>query len=46
MPSREAKPHFIPPMLLQRASSLPESADWTYEVKLDGYRRAGDQVQK
>jgi ATP-dependent DNA ligase len=25
-------------MLLQRAQSLPEGAEWSYEVKLDGYR--------
>jgi DNA ligase D-like protein (predicted ligase) len=25
-------------MLLQRADSLPEGANWTYELKLDGYR--------
>ena len=29
---------FIPPMLLLRKDSLPEGADWLYELKLDGYR--------
>ena len=38
MPSQEAKARFIEPMLLQRAQSLPEGPEWSYEVKLDGYR--------
>ena len=38
MSSREAKARFIPPMLLQRVSSLPEGLNWAYEVKFDGYR--------
>jgi ATP-dependent DNA ligase len=38
MPSQEAKARFIKPMLLQRAQSLPEGPEWSYEVKLDGYR--------
>jgi bifunctional non-homologous end joining protein LigD len=38
MPSQEAKVHFIEPMLLQRAHSLPDGPEWSYEVKLDGYR--------
>jgi bifunctional non-homologous end joining protein LigD len=25
-------------MLLERTNSLPDSTDWAYEVKLDGYR--------
>ena len=29
---------FIEPMLLMRTSRLPEGANWTYELKLDGYR--------
>ncbi len=29
---------FIAPMLLQRTDSLPDSAQWLYELKLDGYR--------
>jgi DNA ligase D-like protein (predicted ligase) len=29
---------FISPMLLLRADSLPDSAQWLYELKLDGYR--------
>jgi len=38
MPSQEAKARFIAPMLLQRTQSLPEGPEWSYEVKLDGYR--------
>ena len=38
MPSQEAKARFIEPMLLQRTASLPEGLEWSYEVKLDGYR--------
>jgi bifunctional non-homologous end joining protein LigD len=34
----EAKAHFIYPMLLLRKEKLPQGADWTYEIKLDGYR--------
>ena len=41
MPSQEAKARFIEPMLLQRAQSLPEGPEWSYEVKLDGYRALG-----
>ena len=29
---------FIEPMLLLRTDKLPESAEWLYEPKLDGYR--------
>ena len=32
------KAKFIEPMLLLRTSRLPESKDWTYEIKWDGYR--------
>jgi DNA ligase D-like protein (predicted ligase) len=38
MPSQEATARFIEPMLLQRVPSLPEGAEWSYEVKLDGFR--------
>ena len=38
MQRQEAKARFIPPMLLQRVASLPEGPQWSYEVKLDGYR--------
>jgi DNA ligase D-like protein (predicted ligase) len=38
MPSQQGKARFIPPMLLQRVSSLPEGPHWSYEAKLDGYR--------
>ena len=29
---------FIPPMLLLRTDALPDSPQWLYELKLDGYR--------
>ena len=29
---------FIEPMLLLRTDKLPEGPEWTYEIKLDGYR--------
>jgi DNA ligase D-like protein (predicted ligase) len=35
-PKVQAK--FIEPMLLLRTESLPEGADWIYELKLDGFR--------
>ena len=38
MPSQEIKARFIEPMLLQGAQFLPEGQEWSYEVKLDGYR--------
>src|SRR5579872_6237224 len=38
MQRHEAKARFIPPMLLERVSSLPEGPAWAYEIKLDGYR--------
>ena len=37
-PAQAAKAQFIEPMLLQRAASLPQGANWAYELKLDGYR--------
>ena len=30
--------HFIQPMLLLRTEKLPEGSNWSYELKLDGYR--------
>jgi bifunctional non-homologous end joining protein LigD len=33
-----AHAEFIEPMLARLVSELPESADWQYELKLDGYR--------
>jgi ATP-dependent DNA ligase len=33
------KASFIEPMFLTRTDSLPEdSAEWSYELKMDGYR--------
>ena len=29
---------FIDPMLLLRKEKLPDSPDWSYEIKFDGYR--------
>jgi bifunctional non-homologous end joining protein LigD len=37
----ERKPEFIEPMECALVSTLPEGSDWTYEVKLDGYRAIG-----
>ena len=36
--SRKIKPGFVEPMLLLRSETLPEGAEWQYELKLDGYR--------
>ena len=36
--TKMAKAMFIEPMLLLRASSLPDGDDWIREIKLDGYR--------
>jgi bifunctional non-homologous end joining protein LigD len=30
--------HFYPPMKAMLAKNTPSSADWTYEIKFDGYR--------
>jgi bifunctional non-homologous end joining protein LigD len=35
---KSSSPRFISPMLLLRTDSLPDSAQWLYELKLDGYR--------
>jgi len=34
----KTKAAFIEPMLLLRTETLPEGAEWPYELKLDGYR--------
>ena len=39
LPKRKA--NFIEPMECALVSKLPEGSDWTYEVKLDGYRAIG-----
>src|SRR5882724_13562571 len=39
LPKRKGE--FIEPMECALVSSLPEGSDWTYEVKLDGYRAIG-----
>jgi DNA ligase D-like protein (predicted ligase) len=39
LPKRKAD--FIEPMECALVSALPEGPDWTYEVKLDGYRAIG-----
>jgi bifunctional non-homologous end joining protein LigD len=38
MPPPKSKASFIAPMLCLSTSSLPESKEWEYELKLDGYR--------
>jgi DNA ligase D-like protein (predicted ligase) len=37
----QRKADFIEPMECALVSKLPEGSDWTYEVKLDGYRAIG-----
>ena len=39
LPGRKAE--FIEPMECALVPKLPEGSDWTYEVKLDGYRAIG-----
>jgi len=39
LPEREAE--FIEPMECALVPQLPDGSDWTYEVKLDGYRAIG-----
>jgi ATP-dependent DNA ligase len=39
LPKRKAE--FIEPMECALVPKLPEGPDWTYEVKLDGYRAIG-----
>jgi bifunctional non-homologous end joining protein LigD len=34
----KARISFVEPMLAKPVTSLPESNEWTYEIKLDGYR--------
>src|SRR5437868_8633912 len=38
MATKQIKAAFIEPMLLLRTSALPQGAEWSYELKLDGYR--------
>jgi DNA ligase D-like protein (predicted ligase) len=38
MPAQTIKAQFVEPMLLLPASELPEAPEWTYQLKLDGYR--------
>src|SRR5258708_36421877 len=39
LPRRKAE--FVEPMECALVSKLPEGSEWTYEVKLDGYRAIG-----
>jgi DNA ligase D-like protein (predicted ligase) len=41
MSAEKATGGFFEPMLLLATSSLPEGEEWTYELKLDGYRAIG-----
>ncbi len=34
----EARPEFVEPMKCKAVTELPESGDWFYEIKFDGYR--------
>jgi ATP-dependent DNA ligase len=47
--TQKAKVGFIEPMLLLRTEQLPEGVQWTYELKLDGFRalavKTGGQVR-
>jgi DNA ligase D-like protein (predicted ligase) len=38
VPMEKAQAAFVEPMLLLRTSALPQGVNWTYELKLDGYR--------
>ena len=38
---QKRQPDFIEPMECALVSKLSEGPDWTYEVKLDGYRAIG-----
>jgi len=38
MKARKTSAAFIDPMLLVRSDALPEGPNWSYELKLDGYR--------
>lgn len=41
MTANPSKAGFVEPMLLLPTDRLPESQDWLYELKLDGYRALG-----
>jgi ATP-dependent DNA ligase len=44
--ARTIKAHFIEPMLLLPAATLPEGANWAYELKLDGFRSEAIQTRR
>jgi ATP-dependent DNA ligase len=37
-PGKPETPHFIEPMAALSVAVLPEGPEWSYELKLDGYR--------
>jgi ATP-dependent DNA ligase len=37
LPAQKFKAAFTEPMLLLPSRTLPEGANWAYELKLDGY---------
>ena len=49
VPQSKIRAAFIEPMLLASTDALPDSDEWSYEVKLDGYLaldiKAGGQAQ-
>lgn len=38
MPRAGDSPRFVEPMMAQLVQQLPEGPEWSYEIKLDGYR--------
>jgi bifunctional non-homologous end joining protein LigD len=36
--AKKTSPDFVPPMMAESAKAPFDSADWIFEIKLDGYR--------